>query len=237
VAVVSGQGVQGTGHNILSDKVAPLNAMGKNGGYCLSIPEEACSPAMLRATLKIIWLLALRSLQDAGLEAMPLHGNLLCFPDSGRGIVCFGPSGMGKTTAGQRWTRQGGDCQADDMLLVVRENDRYLARAMPTWSRFPDAVEVSRSFMLDGVFLLQRGEGDVIVKAREPAVWRHELVQEMMFHFGGGDFFCAEEQAKMLDKSLKLTEGLSRNFGAYEILGALDGTLLENVKGFLRRRG
>ncbi len=220
--------------NLLSPNVAPLVAFDAEDGCRLHVPENAsCSVAKYYAMLKIAYLLALRKAMQSGLEAMLLHGCLLRLPDSDWSIACFGPGGMGKSTAGRRWCGQGGGCPADDMILVVRKADgQFLARPLPTWSRFPEAVDYRKLFPLCGVFQLLRGQNDEIVPA-EASMWRFGLMQELLFHWGGADFLAAREKKAVFQHVLWFTDGLQQQFGCQKIMGALDGRLLENVRRFL----
>jgi len=51
------------------------------------------------------------------------------------GILLFGESGVGKSTACARWRAEGGRCISDDMALMdFSDPDQVFLRRMPTWS-------------------------------------------------------------------------------------------------------
>jgi len=158
-------------------------------GLCLtttadSVPVSSSIPARMRFPLKPCPDLTLcseepdeRLLRDLvalslviGAEAQSnggvlFHGALA--ERAGRGVLLFGPSGRGKTTASRR-LRPPWRSLSDDMALVIqRSQEGWSAHPWPTWSSFRDGAgggswDVQRGIELGGLFFLVHAAGDSV---------------------------------------------------------------------------
>ena len=216
--------------SLLSPRCTTMAIEEEGHRIVLHVPGKSGGLGEMKITLKLLFVLAVRCARHDGVAATLLHGNLLRMPQAQEAIACFGPSGMGKTSVAHRWVEQGGECLADDMLLVFREGEAFSARPLLTFSRFPEPVDYTLAVALRGLFRLNRGKGDAIVAAADPLFWRYELLREIMFHYGGADFLSTTETSRVLDFAASQAEEMQRLYGSHDIMGDLAGHILRNVQ-------
>lgn len=167
------------------------------------------------------------------------HGALLFFPDTGKAVVLFGHSGIGKSTASERFVRQGGSYLSDDkMLLTFKDDGALFAQPAPTWSRFGVReldVDFSTSAPVSSLLWLSRGDGDRIQTA-DPVQWRLTLVKSFSNVL---EYPCnwlpTDLVRTIMDKSISMIPQLVARFGTYELLGDLNGNIHDNLKAFLHQ--
>lgn len=167
-----------------------------------------------------------------------IHGTLLHFPDTNEAAVLFGASGMGKSTASERFLSQGGSYLSDDKLILSFTPEGIVAQPTPTWSRFGNRemdIDFSRQVPVKAMMLLLRGEDDEIHPA-DPAQWQLSLVSS----FGNVleypcDWLPKAIRRRMMEKSMSRIPDLVSQFGIYNMLGALDGHIFNNLRNFIAR--
>ena len=192
----------------------------------LPIVRRILNLALLRRTLR-------------GGASVMLHGALLRLPETGRAVVLFAASGVGKSTAAQRFAMQGGTALADDKLLLTFLPDgRLLAQPTPTWSRLAVHRDISVAFAepvpVAALLMLVRGDDDRIEKAAD-ADWRIALCR------GFGDvLFTPVEwlpeavRKRIMAAALPRGEELRRRFGTYQLCGDLNGAIFRRLTDFVR---
>lgn len=150
------------------------------------------------------------------------------------GILLFGESGMGKSTACARWRSEGGVCVSDDMALMDfsgPEGQVYVKR-MPTWSAvregrndrdYPSTEELP---LLD-VLALGRSESgrDEIVEL-SPAQYFAQCYRSM-FYWTLIFAKCLEpaEQNAIAAVVREFTEDICRRYPPRALLTVLEGNL------------
>ena len=169
-------------------------------------------------------------------KTIVVHGTLLTFPETNDAAVLFGHSGIGKSTASERFTRQGGSYLSDDkMLITILDDNRIIAQPTPTWSRFGVRdldVEFSHVVPAKSMLWLSRGEDDTIHPA-DPVQWRLTLVKSFSNVL---EYPCNwlpnELIGKLMDKNMSYMQLLVSHFGTYKLLGDLKGNIYDNLKAF-----
>jgi len=168
--------------------------------------------------------------------ALVLHGALLFHPERRRGIVLFGRSGVGKSTASERFTRQGGEVLSDDRLVLSFGADGAIwAQPIPTWSRYAEhpAVDFGRAVPLGALAMLYRGCGDEVIEAA-PSNWKVALMQSMANVLGfPRNWLSAELRQEFMAAALPHLEELRRRFGMLEVEGDLKGNLYDTLSGII----
>ncbi len=198
-------------------------------GHHLPIVRRIFNLALLRRTLR-------------GGASVILHGALLQLPETGLGVVLFAESGVGKSTASQRFAAQGGIALADDKLLLTFLPDgRLLAQPTPTWSRLAKTRDISVDFAapvpVAAMLMLSRGEGDRIEEAPE-ADWRIALCRgfgNVLFNPVG--WLPEEVRKAVMAAALPRAEELRRRFGTWQLCGDLNGDILRHLRDFVARGG
>ena len=165
-----------------------------------------------------------------------VHGALLLFKEAGTATVLFGHSGIGKSTASERFIRQGGSCLSDDkMLLSFHEDGRVLAQPTPTWSRFGVReldVDFSSIVPVSSILWLSRGENDTI-RAADPVQWRLTFVKSLSNVLEYPCNWLPQNVLRpILEKVISLMPEIERHFGAFELLGDLNGSIYLNLREF-----
>jgi len=178
-------------------------------------------------------------------NSLILHGALLYDRKRNLAAVLFGMSGIGKSTASLRFTRQGGEALADDKLLLTFSPDgKIYAQPTPTWSRirkFPKNHKVRTSDFsfhqqvpVGGVFLLTRGEGDRIAPAPN-SDWMTQIYRSASHApCAPGNIFPVEVRKMAMAAAFPKISQLRERAGVYQILGDLDGDLYDNLSDFMK---
>lgn len=171
-----------------------------------------------------------------------LHGALLALPETGRAVVLFAESGVGKSTASRRFAAQGGTALADDKLLLTFLPDgRLVAQPTPTWSQLAPGRDISVAFAapvpVAAVLMLTRGEGDRIEEAPE-ADWRITLCRgfgNVLFNPVG--WLPEEVRKAVMAAALPRAEELRRRFGTRQLCGDLKGDIFRHLTDLVARGG
>ena len=169
-------------------------------------------------------------------KTIVVHGTLLTFTETDDAAVLFGHSGIGKSTASERFTRQGGSYLSDDkMLLTFIDDHKIVAQPTPTWSRYGVReldVEFSKVVPVSCMLWLSRGEGDTI-HAADPVQWRLTLVKSLSNVL---EYPCNWLPnmliRKIMDINMSYMQLMVSRFGTYELLGDLNGKIYDNLKAF-----
>ena len=192
----------------------------------LPIVRRVLNLALLRQTLR-------------GGASVMLHGALLQLPETGRAVVLFAASGVGKSTAAQRFASQGGTVLADDKLLLnFLPDGRLLAQPTPTWSRLAEQCDISVAFAepvpVAAVLMLMRGHDDRIAEAAETD-WRIALCRgfgDVLFN--PVEWLPEEVRKAVMAAALPRCEELRRRFGTYQLCGDLNGAIFRRLTDFVR---
>lgn len=169
-------------------------------------------------------------------KTIVVHGTLLTFSETNDAAVLFGHSGIGKSTASERFTRQGGSYLSDDkMLITILDDHSIVAQPTPTWSRYGVReldVEFSKVIPVLCMLWLSRGEGDTIHPA-DPVQWRLTLVKSFSNVLEYPCNWLSNELiSKIMDKNMSYMQLLVSRFGTYELLGDLNGNIYDNLMAF-----
>ena len=195
-------------------------------------PRNAKSYGNGLPAVKLLLSLAVRHAQLRGNVVALLHGAMLALPDDDASCaLLFGPSGMGKSSAASRFAAQGGKVDADDLILLYGKSpNRFFARPLPTWSRFPRGKSQSAATEREvkALLSLQRGVNDVIVEAQNPAAWQLALFQALAFH-AYMSTYRREFQARSAEFLLDFAAALRQRYGAFELLGDLNGRIRDTL--------
>lgn len=164
------------------------------------------------------------------------HCTLLETPQGG--VLLFGESGVGKSTASARWRAQGGQCISDDMALMdfSDRGGNVFLRRMPTWSavregknewNYPCGEEIP----LAGVLALGRSESgrDEIVELK-PAQYFAQCYRSMFYWtLLFAERLRPEEQTPIIETIRSFTERITKQYPPRALLTVLEGNELRGV--------
>ena len=164
------------------------------------------------------------------------HCTLLETPQGG--VLLFGESGVGKSTASARWRAQGGQCISDDMALMdfSDRGGNVFLRRMPTWSavregnnewNYPCGEEIP----LAGVLALGRSESghDEIVELK-PAQYFAQCYRSMFYWtLLFAERLRPEEQTPIIETIRSFTERITKQYPPRALLTVLAGNELRGV--------
>lgn len=165
-----------------------------------------------------------------------LHGALLEESDGGAAVV-VASSGVGKSTTARRYIQGGGKAQFDDqMLLCWRETPaggvEFSVHGLPTWSRVfqnglgHECFAFGRSFALNHLYCLGRGEKTEEIRSLPMAVWHGQVIAALLEHLLWPQAILAEsEKVAMGQFCWQLANQLDRVFRPQQLLATLDGDL------------
>ena len=190
--------------------------------------------------LGILWYMTLamaclHALQR-GERILLCHCTLLETPQGG--VLLFGESGVGKSTASARWRAQGGQCISDDMALMdfSDRGGNVFLRRMPTWSavregknewNYPCGEEIP----LAGVLALGRSENghDEIVELK-PAQYFAQCYRSMFYWtLLFAERLRPEEQTPIIETIRSFTERITKQYPPRALLTVLEGNELRGV--------
>lgn len=154
------------------------------------------------------------------------------------GVLLFGESGVGKSTASARWRAQGGQCISDDMALMdfSDRGGNVFLRRMPTWSavregrnewNYPCAEEIP----LAGVLALGRSESghDEIVEL-SPAQYFAQCYRSMFYWtLLFAERLSPGEQTPIIETIRVFTERITQQYPPRALLTVLEGNELRAV--------
>lgn len=164
------------------------------------------------------------------------HCTLLETPQGG--VLLFGESGVGKSTASARWRAQGGQCISDDMALMdfSDRGGNVFLRRMPTWSavregknewNYPCGEEIP----LAGVLALGRSENghDEIVELK-PAQFFAQCYRSMFYWtLLFAERLSPEEQTPIIETIRSFTERITKHYPPRALLTVREGNGLRGV--------
>jgi len=136
-----------------------------------------------------------------------MHGCLLTLP-SGEGLFLCGQSGMGKSTTAQRWKAAGGECPADDLVLMEWDGDNLFAHPLPTWSRCLTSLDgewypFEEPLQIKTVLSLSRDELEEAVRPVEPFKYMSALYASCsLFNMEVAKNLPPEAQKRFINKGL-----------------------------------
>ena len=163
------------------------------------------------------------------------HSGLL--ETSKGGILLFGESGVGKSTACARWRAQGGKCISDDMaLLDFSGEETVYVRRMPTWSACREGKNewyypVKEEIPLAGVLALGRSESghdeivDLSAAQYFAQCYRSMFYWTLLF----AKCLSATEQKAIAAAMREFTERITGNYPPRALKTVLEGNELRTV--------
>jgi len=154
------------------------------------------------------------------------------------GILLFGESGVGKSTACARWRAQGGQCISDDMALMDfsdPEGHVYLRR-MPTWSAVREGKNewnypCGEELPLAGVLALGRSEsGHDEIMELSPVQYFAQCYRSMFYWtLLFAERLSPEEQTPIIERIRDFTERITKQYPPCALLTVLEGNDLPGV--------
>lgn len=180
-----------------------------------------------------------------GQSSFFLHGGAVRFPNTGEGVVFFGESGIGKSTAVERFVRQGGEAIGDDMLLLTRDCSGTLwVQPLPTWSSlwYPNeylqhTVPLRQKTPVKAVMELTRGSGDRICRETVAMGWKVRLLKALHNHLGAILTMLPPTETKSVSLALlSFADQIAAQFPPLYLEGDLAGTIYSNLYDHLHAR-
>ena len=154
------------------------------------------------------------------------------------GILLFGESGVGKSTASARWRALGGACVSDDMALMDfsdPEGRVYLHR-MPTWSAIREGrnewnYPCGEEIPLAGVLALGRSESghDEIVELSAAQYFAQCYRSMFYWTLLFAERLRPEEQTPIIETIRGFTERITKQYPPRALLTVLEGNELREV--------
>ena len=178
-----------------------------------------------------------------GNKAVICHGALL--ETEGGGVVIFGESGMGKSTASRRWREKGCNAIADDMLLLEFSEDgrEIAAHRLPTWSACfegtnPGNYPVTKAIPVRNVLALGRSESgrDEIVELSTAQYFAQCYRSMFYWNLFYSDKLSDAMKQRLADATRQFAETISRNFPPHALLTVLDGDLRSVIENDLQTK-
>ena len=172
-----------------------------------------------------------------GEQFLLCHGTLLETPEGG--VLLFGESGVGKSTASARWRAQGGNCISDDMALMDFSDPagRVYLRRMPTWSAVrggrneQDCYPCGEEIPLACVLALGRSEsGHDEIMELKPAQFFAQCYRSMFYWtLLFAERLRPEEQTPIIETIRGFTERIAKQYPPRALLTVLEGNELRGV--------
>jgi len=156
------------------------------------------------------------------------------------GLLLFGESGVGKSTACARWRAEGGKCISDDMALMdFSDPDLVYLRRMPTWSACREGKNewnypCTEELPLLGVLALGRSKSgrDEIMEV-SPAQYFAQCYRSMFYWMLlFAKCLSATEQEAIAATVRGFTERIARLFPPAALMTALEGELSPVIRAY-----
>ena len=172
-----------------------------------------------------------------GIKLIPVHGALL---DNGsEALLLCGESGVGKSTTARRWRESGGQCYADDLILIDYSGEEFFAHPLPTWSICKESLEgqfypFNRKLPLKSVLGLSRGEVREYIAPISEDDFLAQLYRSAFFHILAIGGCLPEKEQKQLGNTVwSGVENLAAKFPPCGLFAHLKGDLKSTLGGYL----
>lgn len=164
-----------------------------------------------------------------------VHGTLLEI-EPGRGILLYGQSGVGKSTTAMRYRKAGGNCFADDEILLAWDGTSFHAHPLPTWSAFyrkgPDGFlyPFDRSVRVERAYWLTRGKDREFIGTVDRQMRKAQFMSAFSLHaFHIISKLSLEAKREWALKSFEFVEDLERAYEPLAFHAHLDADIMKTL--------